>query len=600
MPPPFHHSAPDIPVKKFSFKEQKELLWEFAGFYPKHKKLLSLCLICIIIAPALSTFMPVVIYKALQDYLPNRNIRMIFFCFSGAILLTGLQIASNYVRMRFGDTLGMRIETDMRSQMFLHLQKMSFSFFDKTKTGHIMSRISNDLGLISGFSHHFPESVLSTTIMLIGGLAVMLYINPVLTLLTLVPLPLTILWSTKILPKMRILFRDIRKDVAEINSNVENSIQGIREVKSYTNEALEIRKFRNVNNTYRKTNEKVYSIYAMFHSGMMFFMRGYNVLFIAAGTILIFYGYATAAELITFFLYSNQITMPVMHLVDCVQMYQQGITAFERFHEIVSQDPEIQDKPNAITSFPNPIKGEIRLEHVTFKYESTPQEADNVLDDVSLHVPSGKMIALVGESGAGKSTIAALIPRFYEVKQGAVLIDGIDIRDLSQQLLRSQIGIVQQTPFLFDTTIRENILFGNPDASETELIEAAKAANIYDFVCSLPDGFDSFCGENGVRLSGGQKQRICLARIFLKNPPILIFDEATSSLDNESEAFVQESVERLCKNRTTIMIAHRLSTVKNASYIFCMKHGKVVEKGTHQELLEKNGYYKELYTMHSF
>jgi len=554
----------------------------------------------VLISPALATGMPVIVYKALQDYLPQKNVRMMVLCVSVILALTLFQIASNYIRMRFGDTLGMRIETDMRAKLFSHIQQLSFSFFDKSKTGHIMSRITNDVGMIGGFAHNFPESIISTSIMLVGGLAVMLWINPFLTLLTLLPVPLMLVWSLKILPKMRELFRKIRQDVAEINSRVENSIQGVREVKSYTNERAELSKFRSVNRTYRKTNEQVYSTHAIFHTGMMFFMHGYNILFISFGALLVFFDHATTAQLITFFMYSNQITMPIMRLVDCVQMYQQGITAFERYHEIMAESPAIADAPDALTALPRPMQGALKFDHVFFKYPDMTEEEPLVLNDISLDIKPGTTVALVGESGAGKTTLAAMIPRFYEPKQGTVSIDGIPLAGYTQHLLRSNVGIVQQTPFLFDATIRENILFGRLNASGDDLIEAAKSANIYDFIKTLPDGFDSNCGENGVRLSGGQKQRISLARIFLKNPPLLIFDEATSALDNESEAYVQESMDKLCHGRTTLIIAHRLSTIKNADYILCMRGGKIVERGTHAELLALNGYYKELYTMHSF
>ncbi|MBO5694332.1 MAG: ABC transporter ATP-binding protein [Lentisphaeria bacterium] len=576
------------------------MLKTFVHYYPKHKKLLVLDMIFVVLSPIFSTALPVIVYNAFQSYLPQKNIRMLLCCLLGIICLTVFNIVSNYIKTRFGHTLGVRMEADMRTDLFTHLQKLSFSYFDKTKTGHIMSKITNDLTMIAEVAHHCPEDIISAILMLIGGLTVMICINPLLTLLTLLPIPFMILWGTKFLPKMKQCFRDVRKEVADINSQVENAIQGVREVKSYTNENFEINRFNDVNNNYRKAQERVFSTMAFFHSGMGFFMHGYTIIFIALGIGLIYLDKANAAELITFFMYSNQITMPVMQLVGFMERYQQGMAAFERFHEVMMEQPEIQDKPVAITALPAPVSGRIVFDQVCFKYNDMTEEEANVLDNISLEVAPGETVALVGDSGAGKTTLAALIPRFYEAKSGAIRIDNIPITDFAQKLLRSNVGIVQQTPFLFDATIRENILFGRPDATEEELIAAAKAANIYEFIQTLPEGFDSNCGENGVRLSGGQKQRISIARVFLKNPPILIFDEATSALDNESEAYVQESMEKLCQGRTTVIIAHRLSTVKNAKRIFCMKHGKIVEQGSHNELIALNGYYKDLYTMHSF
>lgn len=588
------------PPKKFTWREEWDLIKAFAAYYPHHKKLMALDLAVVLLTPIFSTAMPVIVYNAFREYLPQKNVTMLAWCIGAIFLLTMFGIVSNYIRTRYGHTLGVRMEADMRNDIFAHLQKLSFTYFDRAKTGHIMSRISNDLTMITEIAHHGPEDIISAILLLIGGLTVMLWINPLLTLLTLLPIPFMILWGTRFMPKMRESFRSVRKNVAEINSRVENSIQGIREVKSYTNENFEIQKFHEVNDDFRRAWEHVFSIMAVFHSGMMFFMQGYTIIFIAMGVLMISLGHADAAQVITFFLYSNQITMPVMQLVGFFEQYQQGVAAFERFREVMLERPDIQDAPDAILSLPRPMTGAISFSDVSFKYADMKEDEPWVLDHVSLDVPAGKFVALVGESGAGKTTLAALIPRFYEAGSGSVAIDGTDVRRFAQKFLRSRVGIVQQTPFLFDSTIRENILFGRPGASEDELEKAAESANILDFIRTLPDGFDSKCGENGVRLSGGQKQRISLARIFLKNPPVLIFDEATSSLDNESEAFVQESMDRLCGGRTTLVIAHRLSTIRNADYIFCMKHGRIVERGTHEELLTLNGYYKELYTMHSF
>jgi ATP-binding cassette subfamily B protein len=397
--------------------------------------------------------------------------------------------------------------------------------------------------------------------------------------------------------KMKERFRETRKAVADVNSGVENSIQGIREVKSYVNENNEIEKFHAVNKKFTDARENVFGTLAGFHSGIMFLLQTYSALFVGAGAVMIYYDKATIPQLLMFLMYSRFITMPIFRLVGFAEQFQQGITAFERFREIMDEEPDIKDRENALDI--KDVKGEIEFRNAYFSYEKQEENPAWVLEDINLEVNVGQTVALVGESGAGKSTMASLIPRFYEVNQGAVMLDGRNVMDLKKECLRTNIGVVQQTPFLFDSTISENILFGKPDATEEELIEAAKNANIYDFIMSLPEQFNSAVGEQGVKLSGGQKQRISIARVFLKNPKVLIFDEATSSLDNESELLIQQAMEKLCKGRTTIIIAHRLSTVRNADYIYCIKNGKIVETGTHKDLLKQDGYYKKLYSMHA-
>ena len=591
------------PKKKFTFAQQKELVKAFVKYYPRHMKLFMADLGIVLITPAFATLMPWIVYKSMDELRkPAEAIDTDFLSWAvgGILLLTLFNIASEYIRTRWGHVLGVRMESDMRLDMFAHLQKLSFTYFDKTKTGQIMSRISNDLTTIAEVAHHAPEDIISAVLMLIGSLVVMININPLLTLLTLLPVPFAIFWTGYYQPKMRERFVKVRRDVAEINSQVENSIQGVREVKSYTNEAYEIGKFKRVNDNYKNARENVFSMMAAFHSGMMFLFNGYSIIFIGIAIYMIYLGKADPAQVLAFYMYSGQITMPVMRLVGFVEQYQQGMAAFERFFEVMNEKPDISDAPAAMTQFPRPPHGEIKFDKVMFKYADMPDDAPFVLNDISIDIPAGSTLALVGESGAGKTTFAALIPRFYEPTSGEITIDSIPLEKMTQKLLRSNVGIVQQTPFLFDASIRENILFGKPGASTQELEEAAKLANIYDFIMTLPDKFDSQCGENGVKLSGGQRQRISIARVFLKNPPILIFDEATSALDNESEALVQASMERLCHERTTIIIAHRLSTIKHADYICCMKNGRIVEQGTHADLIALNGYYKELYTMHSF
>ncbi|MDD5697450.1 MAG: ABC transporter ATP-binding protein [Victivallaceae bacterium] len=574
------------------------MLKEFSRYYRPHLKLFLLDMGTAVVLALFGVVIPAVTYKIFKEYLPARHLEMIYISLGVWAVLIILQALCDYANIRWGHVLGVRMEADMRRDIFSHLQKLSFSYFDRTKTGHIMSRISNDLTMIAESAHHCPEDFLISLVTVIGAFAVMLYINPLLAAVTFIPLPFIILWGMVFQCRMKDRFREVRKTIADVNSGVENSIQGIREVKSYTNEAGEIEKFHLVNRRFTHARENVFGTLAGFHSGIMFLIQAYSALFIGAGAVLSYYDRATFAQLLMFFMYSRYITMPIFRLVSFAEQFQQGITAFERFREVMEEKPDIEDKTGALNL--NTVSGAIEFRNVYFNYADSPGEEEWILRDVSFKVESGRTVALVGESGAGKSTIAALIPRFYEVSKGAVLLDGRNVMDLKQECLRANIGVVQQTPFLFDSTIRENILFGNPGASEEQVVEAARKANIYDFILSLPDQLDSEVGERGVKLSGGQKQRISIARVFLKDPKVLIFDEATSSLDNESESLIRQSMEQLCAGRTTIIIAHRLSTVRSADYIYCVREGRIVESGTHRELLKKAGYYKKLYSMHSF
>ncbi len=573
------------------------MLKEFIKYYKPHLKLFALDMGTAIILSLCGIIIPAITYKVFNVYLKDRELEMIIISMGVWCVLIMIQTACDFANIKWGHVLGVRMEADMRKDMFSHLQKLSFSYFDRTKTGHIMSRISSDLTMIAETAHHCPEDLLISVLTIIGAFIVMLCVNPLLAGITFIPLPFIIFWGTIFQRKMKANFREVRKTIANVNSRVENSIQGIREVKAYTNELEEIEKFHEVNQKFTDAREGVFGTLAGFHSGIMFLMQSYSALFVGAGAVLIYYDKATIAQLLMFLMYSRFIVMPIFRLVGFAEQFQQGVAAFERFCEIMDEKPDIEDKKDALDV--ENVDGNIELKDVYFKYDDQDGEPQWVLNEINMKVDAGKTVALVGESGAGKSTIASLIPRFYEVNKGSVLIDGKNIMDLKQECLRSNIGVVQQNPFLFDSTISENILFGNSEATEEELIEAAKNANIYDFIMTLPDQFDSEVGEHGVKLSGGQKQRISIARVFLKNPKVLIFDEATSSLDNESELLIQQSMEKLCKGRTTIIIAHRLSTVRNADYIYCIKDGKIVETGTHKELLGKDGYYKKLYSMHA-
>ncbi len=567
------------------------MLKRFIAYYYPHRKLLTLDMGTAFVRAGLTVCVPLLVRQVLQTYLPENNLPMLWMALAGAgVLIIGMSITS-YINTKWGHILGTRMETDMRADIFRHLQKLSFTYFDNTKTGHIMSRISNDLFTIAEVAHHAPEDLFISTVMITGSFIVMCLINPVLGLLALAPLPFMVGWGGYYRLKMKQGFRTVRLRIADINSNVENAIQGIREVKSYTNEQYEIGKFAEVNTKFRSAKEFMYSVMAAFHAGMMFLSEMYYLLIIAAGVLLIRSHHIGMPDLVAALMYIRFILDPIKRLVNFIEQFQQGAASFERFIEVMDVEPDINDREEALAVAR--FSGSIEMQNIWFKY-STSQ--DWVLKDVSVSVKPGRTIALVGESGAGKSTLATLIPRFYEVQKGAILIDGCNLMDLQKRCLRENIGLVQQNVFLFDTTIRENIMFGNQEATEDELIQAARNANILSFIESMPEGFDSLVGEQGIKLSGGQKQRISIARVFLKNPPILIFDEATSSLDAESEKLIRQSMALLCKGRTTIIIAHRLSTVKNADYTYVLKSGEIVEHGPHESLMKQNGYYNALYS----
>ena len=584
------------PGKKPSFTDAWRNVKVFVSYYKPYKVLAAADLVSILAQSGLTILLPMVVYRVFNNYLPQMELRMLLTAAVLLFVLSALISGAEYVSLRWGHILGARMEADMRRDIFSHIQKLSFNYFDRTKTGHIMSRISNDLTMLAETAHHAPEDLLISTLTLTGAFIVMFSINPLLAAITLIPLPFIIVWGSIFQTRMRRGFRSVREKIAEINRSVENSIQGVREVKSFTNEGMEIIKFKKVNTSFLSAKEEVYSTLASFHAGEKFLMQSYSLLFIGAGALLAYYEKADIPQIIAFFMYSRYITMPMMRALSFTEQFQQASSAFERFQEVMLENPDLKDAPDAVV--PKNIHGTIRFNNVSFSYPSRPDS--DVIDHVSFEVKAGTTVALVGESGAGKSTIAALIPRFYDVSEGSIEIDGLDIRKYRQKDLRARIGIVQQSAFLFDASIRENILFGRPGASEEEVLKAAREANAMDFISALPEGLDTQVGERGVKLSGGQRQRLSIARVFLKNPPILIFDEATSALDNESEELVRQSMETLCKGRTAIIIAHRLSTVKHVDLIYCLKNGRLIESGTHAELIAKDGYYKKLYDMHSF
>lgn len=491
-----------------------------------------------------------------------------------------------------GHVMGAKIEYDMRAEIFDHFQKLSFSFYDNQKVGQLMSRITSDLFDITELLHHGPENLILSVVKIIGALIILLNINPILTLVAFMVLPFMFAYAYFLNKKMHKAFRQNRIKIAEINAQIEDNLSGIRVVKSFANEEIENKKFRIGNDGFLAAKKNSYFYMGSFHAGLGSFTTLIQVNVIIVGTVLIAKGSLNVSDLLTFLLYISVFTEPVRTLIDFTEQFQNGYSGFERFMEIMNIEPDIRDRENAVEL--QHVRGDISFENVSFQYE---ENTERVLNHINLSVPAGAYMALVGSSGAGKSTLCSLIPRFYDVTGGTVRIDGVDIRDIKLKSLRNQIGIVQQDVYLFAGTIAENIRYGRPDATDEEIIEAAKNANAHEFIMSFPDGYNTDIGQRGIKLSGGQKQRLSIARVFLKNPPILIFDEATSALDNESEKVVQDSLEKLAKNRTTFVIAHRLSTIKNAEKILVLSEDGIEEEGTHEELLSKKGIYEKLYMM---
>jgi ATP-binding cassette subfamily B protein len=501
-----------------------------------------------------------------------------------------LRYISNYIVSYWGHLLGVKIEHDMRRDIFTHLQTLPFSYFDNNKTGHIMSRIVNDLRDITELAHHGPEDLFISLVMLIGSFIVLIRIEWRLTLILYASIPIIIWFVISKRNKMSDSFREVRKKIANVNSQLENSISGVRVAKSFTNEGFEIEKFNEGNREFSDARKESYKVMAEFASGIGIMSSVLNLLVISLGGYFVYRDIINFGDLFSFTLYVNFFMQPIRRLSEFSQQLQEGMTGFERFIEIMNIKSDIVDKENALEL--NDISGRIEFKDVSFSYNNGE---NTVLANLNLDIEPGKTVALVGPSGAGKTTLCHLIPRFYETNSGEILLDNMDIKDIKIKSLRKNIGLVQQDVFLFTGTIRDNIVYGDPEASDEEVIEAAKKARIHDFIMSLPEGYNTFIGEKGVKLSGGQKQRISIARLFLKNPPILILDEATSALDNETEIMIQKSLEELSRGRTTLVIAHRLSTIKNADEILVLTAEGIVENGNHEELLEKDKLYAKLY-----
>lgn len=565
------------------------MLRSFAHYYKPHWKLFVFDMICALVAAGCDLVYPVVSRNIINTYIPDKNIRLILTWCAALLVIYIIQTVMQYFMQYQGHIVGVRMQADMRRDVFEHLQKLPFSYFDEHKTGVIMSRIVNDLMDISEFAHHGPEDLFISLVTVVGAFIILCTVNVPLTLITFAVLPFLVLFIIKKRSAMTLAFRKNRIEIAEVNASLENSIAGIRVSRAFTGEREEEKKFAENNQRYVTVRERSYRVMAEFFSGTNFLTSLMNVVILAAGGYCVYRGVINVGDMVAYMLFINMFVNPIKKLIQFVEMFQNAITGYVRFQELMNVEPE-QDEKGAIEL--KDVRGEIVFDDVTFHYD----ENKEVLSHISLTFPQGKMVAIVGPSGGGKTTLCHLIPRFYEISGGSILVDGHDIRDVSRASLRRQIGIVQQDVFLFTGTIFDNIAYGKLGASREEVYEAAKKANIHDYIMSLPEGYDTFVGECGVKLSGGQKQRISIARVFLKNPPILVLDEATSALDNVTENYIQDSLDELCKNRTTIVVAHRLSTIKNADEIIVMDRDGIEERGTHEELLARgNGIYKELY-----
>lgn len=503
-----------------------------------------------------------------------------------------LEVFCNFYIAYFGHIMGAKMEANMRSDIFGHYQKLTFAFYDNQKVGHLLSRITSDLFDISELLHHGPEDLVISIIKIVGSFIILLTVNVKLALIAFAFIPVMAVYAFYYNGKMKKAFKRNREKIADINSQIEDSLSGIRVVKSFANENVEMKKFKVGNDNFVAAKKTSYKYMGIYNSGLGAMSTLITVIVLLSGVGMMLTESIAVTDLITFLLYINNFTEPVKKLVTFTEQFQNGYSGFERFLEVLSIAPDIADEPDAVSL--DEVKGEIEFKGVSFYYEN---EADRVLDNLNLKVAAGDYIALVGPSGVGKTTLCSLIPRFYEVKEGGIFLDGTDIRHIKLEELRNHIGIVQQDVYLFAGSIMDNIRYGRPDATDEEVVRAAKNANAHEFIISFPEGYDTDIGQRGVKLSGGQKQRLSIARVFLKNPEVLIFDEATSALDNESEKVVQQSMENLAENRTTFVIAHRLSTIRNAQRILVMTETGIAEEGTHEELIEKKGIYAGLYQM---
>ncbi len=564
------------------------MIKRFAAYYKPHLKIFVADLACALALAVIDLFYPMITRTMLDEYIPDKNMRLLLIWSGIAVALYLVKLFFNYFVTYYGHVMGVNMQADMRRKVFSHLQDLPFSYYDDHKTGTIMSRVVNDLFDVSELAHHGPEDLFLSAILLVGSFILMAGINLPLTLIIYAALPIFILYAMRKRIDMSAAFKNNKVEIGEVNAALENSLSGIRVSKSYTNKAHEMERFEDRNRRFVAANRRSYKVMAQFHPVTAFMTDFLNLVVMIAGGIFVFNDWITVGDFAAFIIFVNVFMNPIRKLIAFVEQYQNGMAGFVRFSELMDEEAE-QEAPDAVAV--GRLEGDIALESVTFAYDAHK----NVLTDLSLTIPKGRRVALVGPSGAGKTTICNIIPRFYPISGGRITIDGMDTAGMTLESLRQNIGMVAQDVFLFTGTVYENIAYGKEGATREEVERAALDANIHEFILSLPEGYDTYIGERGVKLSGGQKQRISIARAFLKDPAILILDEATSALDNATELVIQQSLDRLCKGRTTLIVAHRLSTIKTADEIIVIGDEGVLERGDHAALMAEQGIYHDLY-----
>ncbi|ELC8351665.1 ABC transporter ATP-binding protein/permease [Clostridium perfringens] len=566
------------------------MLKRFIRYYKPYKKLFILDLLAAFLVSACDLFYPMITRNIINDVIPNKQIKLLFVFAIVLTLIFLIKAGLNYFMQYWGHVVGVRMQADMRRDLFDKLQDMPNKYFDNNKTGVIMSRIINDLLDISELAHHGPEDLFISLVMLVGSFIILCTINVPLTIITFAIIPFLLFYTIHKRNKMKKAFKETRVKTGEVNATIENSISGVRVTKSFGNKSYEMEKFDKSNGIFKKAREHAYKAMAEYFSGMFFLVDMLELIVLIAAGYFTYLGKINVGDFAAYLLYIKMFLQPIRKLINFNEMFQNGMSGFERYEEIMNEENE-KEIPNAKEL--KDVKGKITIKDVTFRYDNK----ESILENFNLDIEAGKMVALVGPSGGGKTTICNLIPRFYDYESGQIFIDDVDISTVTLKSLRENIGIVQQDVFLFTGTIKENIMYGNPNATDEEVIEAAKNACLHDFIMGLEDGYDTFIGERGVKLSGGQKQRISIARVFLKNPAILILDEATSALDNVTEYEIQKALEELSKDRTTLVVAHRLSTVKNSDEIVVLTDRGIEERGTHEELIKLGGVYSNLHNL---